>query len=116
MVETVTRNPRMQGFPPMTAGLWVMRERFISLTFKLCDGLSDRDSPHRVASVHPSSGPADVPIAISLLRHLTSWLASTAAAPPSCSPFTAGTSALLRPSPQGSSTHRGRPEDPARTD
>src|SRR5256885_16517871 len=25
MVPTVTRSPRMQGSPPMTAGLWVIR-------------------------------------------------------------------------------------------
>src|SRR2546425_858395 len=25
MVPTVTRSPRMQGLPPMTAGLWVIR-------------------------------------------------------------------------------------------
>ena len=55
MVETVIRSPRMHGFPPMTAGLWVMRDRFMSITLKLCGGLSDRDPPCSswLQSTHP---------------------------------------------------------------
>src|SRR5262245_52631201 len=55
MVPTVTRRPRMHGFPPMTAGLWVIRSicmrRLLRSSLQVCATIASRTESARQYSM-----------------------------------------------------------------